>query len=165
MSKRDRLLVLALVTAASVGCDQGTKRLAEASLKMSAGYSFLGDSVRLQYAENPGAFLSLGAGLPDGLRSAVFTLGVGLLLAVLLVTALGKKAISRVELWAYALVLSGGLSNLYDRVFHGGRVVDFMNLGIGSLRTGIFNVADLAIVGGVVLLALPSLFERKAPAQ
>ncbi len=39
-------------------------------------------------------------------------------------------------------------------------MVDFLNVGLGSLRTGIFNVADVAIVCAVVLLALPA---RKVP--
>lgn len=50
-------------------------------------------------------------------------------------------------------MLSGGTGNLWDLVIHDGRVIDFMNVGIGSLRTGIFNVADFRITNGVVLLA------------
>jgi signal peptidase II len=47
----------------------------------------------------------------------------------------------------------GGIGNLLDRVFYDGRVIDFMNLGIGRLRTGIFNVADVYITIGILLLA------------
>jgi signal peptidase II len=50
-------------------------------------------------------------------------------------------------------ILAGGLGNLIDRVTNHGQVTDFLNLGIGSLRTGIFNVADVAITGGALLLA------------
>ena len=50
------------------------------------------------------------------------------------------------------IFLAGGASNLIDRFTHGGYVVDFINLGIGSLRTGIFNVADIAITLGVLIL-------------
>lgn len=49
---------------------------------------------------------------------------------------------------AWSLVLAGGLGNLLDRLIYDGRVIDFMNLGIGSLRTGIFNVADVCITIG-----------------
>ena len=59
-----------------------------------------------------------------------------------------------------ALIVAGGLGNLYDRVFEGGAVTDFLNVGVGPLRTGIFNVADVAIVAGVLLMMLSS----KAPA-
>ncbi len=53
---------------------------------------------------------------------------------------------------AIALVVGGGLSNLIDRLVNEGRVVDFMQLGIGPLRTGVFNVADVAIMGGLAVM-------------
>jgi signal peptidase II len=56
---------------------------------------------------------------------------------------------------ACALLLGGAIGNLIDRVRFDGLVIDFMNLGIGPLRTGIFNVADVAISVGAVLLILP----------
>ncbi|HXC20398.1 MAG TPA: signal peptidase II, partial [Steroidobacteraceae bacterium] len=55
---------------------------------------------------------------------------------------------------ALALIAGGGISNLIDRLLYGGRVTDFLNVGIGSLRTGIFNVADMAILAGALLLIL-----------
>lgn len=58
---------------------------------------------------------------------------------------------------AWSLVLSGGLGNLVDCIINDGRVIDFMNIGIGSLRTGIFNVADVCITVGVVLLVFQAL--------
>jgi len=58
-------------------------------------------------------------------------------------------------------VCGGGLSNLVDRIAYDGHVVDFLNIGIGSLRTGIFNVADMAITAGALLLAFDSF--RKSP--
>ena len=51
-------------------------------------------------------------------------------------------------------MLAGGIGNLIDRVFHGGLVIDFLNMGIGPVRTGIFNVADMAIMAGFALLIL-----------
>ena len=58
------------------------------------------------------------------------------------------KGMALLGLW---LLFAGGFSNLVDRVVHG-RVVDFLNVGIGPVRTGIFNVADMAIMLGVALL-------------
>jgi signal peptidase II len=56
-----------------------------------------------------------------------------------------------------SLIVGGGFSNLVDRIFNRGIVVDFMNMGVGGLRTGIFNVADVAIMAGVGLLLLNTL--------
>jgi signal peptidase II len=54
---------------------------------------------------------------------------------------------------ALAAIGAGGAGNLIDRVRFDGAVTDFLNLGLGSLRTGIFNVADtLVMLGALVLL-------------
>ncbi|HYV20994.1 MAG TPA: signal peptidase II [Verrucomicrobiae bacterium] len=143
---------LLIVVASTIGCDQVSKRVAALQLQGVPSRSFLGDLIRLQYAENAGAFLSLGADLPLWVRTAFFTVATGAALALCLV------AISRSE-WVglsqvgLALIVGGGASNLIDRVGHG-VVVDFLNVGIGPLRTGIFNVADMAIMLGVTLLVV-----------
>ena len=62
---------------------------------------------------------------------------------------------------AFSLFIAGGLSNWFDRV-SAGRVIDFMNIGIGGLRTGIFNVADVAIMVGAALFVLAELRFRGA---
>ena len=161
---RPRLPVFLSVFIGQVVLDQWTKQLAIAHLKDTPTLVYLGDIFRLQYATNEGAFLSLGANLPPGARYWLLTIGVGLLLAVLTVYALFSESIwktrlDRVQVAAYALIASGGFSNWVDRARFEGSVVDFMNLGLGSLRigdfplrTGVFNVADLAILGGIGIL-------------
>lgn len=141
------------VTLVSVGLDQWTKQLAIAWLKDKPGHSWLDDTVRLQFATNEGAFLSLGATLPPQWRYWILTLGVGALLLGLSVYAVGSRKLDLFQTGAYALIASGGFSNWVDRARFDGVVVDFMNLGLGrTLRTGIFNVADLAILVGIGLL-------------
>ncbi len=137
---------------ACVGCDQLTKAIAKSLLSGAPVLKLAGDLLRLQLAENRGAFLSLGAALPDGVRSLVFTLGVGIVLAALTVYAILDSDAGKLRAVAFALVAGGGLSNLLDRITYGGYVVDFLNVGLGGLRTGIFNVADMAVLTGVALL-------------
>lgn len=156
---RERIAVVAAVVLTSVACDRATKELAEETLVGEGRKSLLGDTVRIEYAENKGAFLGAGAGLPQPLRKLIFTVGAGALAFGLLGAALFKAGASRLEIFAFALVSSGGLGNFWDRLVRGS-VVDFLNLGIGPVRTGIFNVADVAIVAGVVLLLFGS---RKQP--
>jgi signal peptidase II len=108
--------------------------------------------VRLQLTFNQGAFLSLGASLPDALRRSIFTMGTGLLLIGALIFALFSNAGAFSVVLAVSLFVAGGIGNLMDRIFHGGSVVDFFNVGVGPLRTGIFNIADVAIMGGVLVL-------------
>jgi signal peptidase II len=159
-----RAAALALsIMAGVVALDQLTKAGARAWLRPGVRHSWLGDVFRLELVRNPGAFLSLGASLPPAVRSAIFTWGVGLVVIGATWVAL-FRAHSRAAAVGAALVAGGGLGNLWDRLVAGGLVVDFMNLGLGSLRTGVFNVADLAIVGGALVLVLWPGRPRAEPA-
>jgi len=152
-------VALATAALATIGCDRATKHVATALLAGEPDRSYLADTVRLGYAENTGGFLSLGADWPGAARIAVFTVATGLALLALVVIAIrdGFAGPSTVGLVLFA---AGGASNWIDRVLHG-RVVDFLNLGIGPIRTGVFNVADVAIMTGAGLVALGGL--RRAP--
>lgn len=149
-----RLILIALTLIVCVGCDQITKIYAEAALPATQPLSYLADTVRLQVAHNGGAFLSLGASKPAAWRTAGLTFGVGAVLIALLAYVVLSSRNDRPTILALSLILSGGIGNLIDRFTHDGYVVDFLNIGIGSLRTGIFNVADMAIMlgGGILLL-------------
>src|ERR1051326_8714534 len=80
MPRIGRWLALAVLVGMTFGCDRMTKHYAAVSLAGRAGESYLGDTVRLQYAENAGAFLSLGENLPPDLRTGIFTFGTALVL-------------------------------------------------------------------------------------
>jgi signal peptidase II len=54
----------------------------------------------------------------------------------------------------YILIFSGGVGNIADRIIYDRHVTDFMNLGINEWRTGIFNVADLYVTSGVIMLLI-----------
>ena len=148
----NRLLLLFSVLGFSVGCDQATKQLANATLRGEPMRSFLGDTFRLTWATNEGAFLSLGANLPSGLRFGLLTVAVGLLLLGIVIFTATSSSLNSGQVGGYAMIAGGGLSNWVDRARNDGSVVDFLNLGIGRLRTGVFNVADLAILAGIGFL-------------
>jgi signal peptidase II len=148
-----RVAVL-LAMAGTIGCDRITKHLAAATLAGTPARSFLGDTLRLDYAENPGAFLGLGAEWPPELRAALFTAAA--FVGLFVVAGLGRQLRHRpAALVGLALFAAGSLSNLVDRVTYGS-VVDFLNVGVGPLRTGIFNVADVAILAGAALVVASS---------
>jgi signal peptidase II len=148
-----RFIVVMVTLGGCVGCDQASKSAARALLSSGATESLFADSLRLQLVENPGSFLSLGASLPEHLRFTLFTAVVGVVLIGLVCFALfARLRLARVI--ALGLVAGGGISNLLDRLLFDGRVTDFLNVGVGSFRTGIFNLADMAILGGALLLIL-----------
>jgi signal peptidase II len=121
-----------------------------------------GDTVRFELAWNRGAFLSLGEHLPDWVRDAVFLGLIPAVLGFVCFAAWRNGFAAHASVVGLALVVGGGLSNWIDRLMNDGIVTDFVSLGVGSLRTGIFNLADVSIMGGVALLFL-SLREPKAP--
>ncbi len=154
-----RGVFLCLLLAATAGCDRVTKHLAVTTLAGTAGHSYLGDTVRLDYHENPGGFLSAGATWRPQTRAVVFQLANGFFLLGTLLMAF-KYQWSRLAAAGLMLFVAGGVSNWIDRVAMG-TVIDFMNIGIGPVRTGIFNVADVAIMAGVALLVADRWLPRR----
>ena len=160
MSTAKRFALILVVLVGCVGCDQTTKSIAQSYFPSTQAWSFLGDSVRLQLTHNAGAFLGVGSALPEFWRHALFSVGGAAILFGLLGYALFVKQLQPLGVFAIALYFSGGVSNVIDRWAYGGYVIDFINVGIGPLRTGIFNFADMFIMaGGAILLA--SEFHRK----
>jgi len=147
-------LVLVIAIGATIGCDRVTKQAAATRLAGMPRQSFIGDTIRLEYVENTGAFLGLGADWPLAVRTALFGIGNVLLLLLMSVMALRRRWPAS-ALIGMSLFVAGGSSNLIDRLTRGS-VIDFMNVGFGPLRTGIFNVADMAIMLGAGLLILAS---------
>lgn len=147
-----KLPVLSLVLVVCIACDQITKYTAKNYLEGQGIYSYIGDTFRLGYSENTGAFLGLGASLPEHIRTIIFSVLVAIFLLVFLAYIIRSPGISKAGVIASGLIIGGGLSNLIDRLVNNGAVIDFLNLGIGSLRTGIFNVADMAIMMGAFLI-------------
>ena len=147
---RKRLTLVLAIALACIALDQATKVLAQAYLPAHTLHLF-GDIVRLHLSENTGAFLSLGARLSPELRFWIFTvISTGLLVGVS-VYAIGTPELGRDVIVALACVAGGGGGNLIDRITREGRVVDFLNFGLGSLlRTGILNVADIFITFGAL---------------
>jgi signal peptidase II len=127
--------------------------------------SLLGDTVRLDYIENPGAFLSLGASLSATWRTAAFTVGAAVGLVVILSYALFASRSETLQVFGLSLFCAGGIGNFVDRMIFGGYVRDFLNIGVGQVRTGIFNLADVALMAGCLLLLLLSNRRQRDPRE
>jgi signal peptidase II len=146
-----RFIVVMVTLCCCVGCDQASKSAARAMLTSGVTESLFADSLRLQLVQNPGAFLSLGDSLSEQLRFTLFTAAAAVLLIGLVCVSLFSRRLRPARFIPLALIAGGGISNLIDRLVFDGRVTDFLNVGVGSFRTGIFNVADMAILAGALL--------------
>lgn len=167
MTKRaKRRAIVLLIPLICIFLDQLSKQVARQMLLGLPASQYAGGILRIEYAENPGAFLSLGANLPHNLRFAIFTVFVIALLIGLFVFAWRMSDDTpMLVVVAIALVIGGGVSNLIDRLVNDGRVVDFMQLSLGPLHTGVFNVADVAIMLGLGLMILSLLTQGKSGSQ
>jgi signal peptidase II len=160
LSKLSKWAIVAIVLSVCVGCDQATKAIARTSLSHSEPFPLLNGMVTLEYAENVGAFLGLGASLPYQVRWPLGIVSTSLLIAIAIVFMLKTHHISRPQLLSLSLLVGGGIGNLIDRIHYDGAVVDFVVLSVGPLHTGIFNIADVAIVFGALAFALFGLSDR-----
>ncbi len=151
--KRYRALLFLVILVVCIGCDQTTKRIAESTLEASP-ILFAGDLVRFELAHNSGGFLSVGSGLSSELRGLIFLILVPLVLAAVCLGALRSGFTSGWSMVGLGCMAGGGLGNWLDRLTNGGAVTDFLQLGLGPLRTGLFNLADVFIIAGVGVLLL-----------
>jgi isoleucyl-tRNA synthetase len=144
-----------------VGLDQLTKYVVERTLILYNPVPVVGDYLRLTYIHNPGA--AFGLHLGDYSRYIFLTLT---LLAVVLLFVWYRQTPldDRLRLFAIATVTGGAVGNLIDRVRSRLGVVDFLDVGFGTVRWPVFNVADIAVTVGAVLLALSLWKEEQAMA-
>jgi signal peptidase II len=131
--------------------DCTTKELAVQSLAPEeVPHAIAGDVVRFTLAYNRGAAMSLPIGSQP--RWPLVALGFGALAVIVrLVWLTPPDATSRRV--ALGLILGGALGNLVSRLSTARGVVDFIDIGLGSQRFYVFNVADVGITVGACLLA------------
>ncbi len=162
MRTRLRLLFFVVLVTFLIGSDRITKVMARNDLEGKGVISYFHDTVRLVYTENTGAFLSLGAGLPIKLSYTLFVIIPFIFLLAFAVFIIIKRyQMNLLTYFCYILIFAGGIGNIIDRVFHHMRVSDFLNFGIGNLRTGILNLADFYITTGIIVLIIFSFIGKK----
>ncbi len=161
MNILQRLGKIGLVVFFVVLLDQLTKYLAIQLLDGKGVISLVGDSLRFLLVENRGGFLSLGASLPDGLRDIIFLFVTTIFLVGFFFYTLFDRQSTPFILVSSSLIIGGGIGNLIDRSLREGAVIDFVNVGIGGLRTGIFNIADMAVLFGCMLLLVALINAEK----
>lgn len=135
-----------------IATDQLTKFCAWLVLFDTEGISLFWRVIDFRLVYNPGGFLSLLSGLSEQLRFLLLTCCVGILLSCSLYYLLFAKKTTKRYDQPLAWVTAGGLSNLLDRILHDKGVIDFVSIGLGDFRTGIFNLADVYILTGSFIL-------------
>ncbi len=157
LRKASLLILVALVL---IFIDQYTKFIAHYNIQYKYK-EMLGGHFLLNYTENRGAMLSLGANMEGKWYTVLFQIVpifVLMYLAYFIIKNLLK--ITWFESLAYTFLVAGGASNLYDRISRDRAVIDFMVLKWGEVSTGIFNFADVWISIAFIMLIL-GIFKKK----
>lgn len=157
---KTKLIVLLVFLTVGVLVDQIVKVWARQALAEQSKELF-GGVLKLILAENSGAFLSLGASLNPELRRLLFVVIVAAFLIWALVWLVRSQLVSQMHYWGWCFVIAGGVGNLIDRIAKSS-VTDYLFLDFGFVTTGVFNIADMFIVVGFILLVWP---DRSAKAS
>jgi len=160
-SGADRRNLFWVTAALVIVLDLATKRWAEAALVLYHPVEILGDAVRWRLIYNPGAAF--------GLHLGPWSRWIFLVIAVVAVVVLYRmsRTSDRADLVRHlslGAVAGGALGNLVDRVRGSQGVVDFIDVGIGLTRWPTFNLADIGVSCGAVVLAVSLWREDKARA-
>lgn len=152
--------VLALAT---FGLDRGIKAWVAGPMDLpERGAVYVTSFFNMRWTQNLGVSLGLFSASSSEGRLALLAM-TGLIALGVAVWMLREKAMG--ELVGLALVLGGALGNIYDRYMRG-YVIDYADLHFGEWRPFlIFNLADVAITFGVLILLARSLFSREKPAS
>lgn len=161
-----------ILTASIVAADQITKAVVAARIPLNTvGVSFWGGFFRIVHVGNTGVAFSMGRSWPDPVKRVLFIVIPLAVLVFLAVYLVRSKDLTRAQRWILAGICGGGLGNLVDRIFRGGRVVDFLDFRFYGLfgleRWPSFNIADASIVVSGILLILSMIImeirARKGP--
>jgi len=151
-SATERALLILLLLSFVIYSDQYTKSIAVNYLSALPAISCCSDTFILTYIENSNGFLGITSTYPWYLKFFLLNICVPLVLLYCLCYLFLKNRLSLPHLSTLSIITAGGISNLLDRLIHNGSVIDFMQLHIGPFTSGIFNLADVYILGGSFLL-------------
>ncbi|MBC8182979.1 signal peptidase II [candidate division KSB1 bacterium] len=133
--------------------DQVTKKLVSSSIIYGDSISILGDFLRFTYIKNPG--MAFGIQVGNRYVFTAFSLIASLVILVYLFRLKPENFWAR---FALASILGGAIGNLIDRIVHK-EVIDFIDIRI--IRWPVFNVADIAVTLGMILLIAFVIFDNK----
>jgi len=154
------IVLILMVLVCNVGCDQVSKAIARNTLHANESVSFVYNHVKLRKVENEGAFLSLGSALPVFLKIILLNILPLVVLGLAGFYVFTKTNLSRLTTIGTCFVIGGGLGNLYDRMVYGS-VTDFLHIDFVIFQTGIFNLADVSIMVGTVVIVFDVVRHRK----
>jgi signal peptidase II len=149
----------------TVAFDQISKVIVRTHVEPGSVSHIIGDFFQLMNVENTGAFLGMGSDLNPTIKLIVLLILPVVVLGLVLRHILKDKTLDNWSLFAFSSIIGGGIANVYDR-FAYGSVTDFLYLRLTDvLRTGIFNLADISVTTGMLILVFTMFTKKKTVAE
>tara|TARA_B100000579_G_scaffold152573_1_gene123968 strand:+ start:9313 stop:9975 length:663 start_codon:yes stop_codon:yes gene_type:complete len=157
-SPRQKLITLIVLL--SISLDQISKIWVRNNFESYNETNIIGDIFTLIKVENTGAFLGMGSELSEIPRVfLLIILPVVVLISITIYTYI-DKTLDKISIIGFSLIIGGGIANIFDRIVYGS-VTDFLYINLGGIfKTGIFNIADLSVTTGMILILISS-FKRR----
>jgi|TARA_B100001142_G_scaffold329328_1_gene392246 signal peptidase II len=122
--------------------------------------NIISDYFIITNVENSGAFLGLGSEFPPMIKKILLLALPVIVLISVLIYLFKDKSLDKISIVGFSVIIGGGIGNIYDRFLYGS-VTDFLFIDLGGIfKTGIFNIADLSVTTGMILI-LWSSFKNK----
>ncbi len=157
--KKIRIILLLGMVVLNVGCDQVSKIIVRNKISPQESITVIKNHFILTKVENTGAFLSAGNNLPEAVRLILLILLPIIFLSYGLFYLIYKVNLPKLMQIGLCFLIGGGIGNVYDRLLYGS-VTDFMHMDFVVFRTGVFNLADVSIMTGIIMLFIIS-FKKK----
>ena len=156
INKKKRKILTTIIILLSIACDQISKVWARNNLESYTEKNIIGEVFSLIKVENTGAFLGMGSELSETLRVLLLIILPVIVLVSITIYTYIDKSLDKISIIGFSFIIGGGISNIFDRIMFGS-VTDFLYLNFGGIfKTGIFNVADLWVTTGMILILISS---------
>ena len=156
MINKNRNISITILITVSILLDQLSKFLIRQNVDQYSEIKLIGDYFILTNVENSGAFLGMGSDFSPFIKTVFLLILPIIVLICIMIYVYRDKQIDKISLIGFCFIIGGGIANIYDRILYGS-VTDFLFIDLGGIfKTGIFNIADLSVTTGMILILLMS---------
>lgn len=157
-----RVAIILTLVFLNISCDQLSKKVVRNKIETNERIQVIQDNFILTKVENRGAAYSFGANWDPIVKRIVLQVIPAIVLLVLLVLIITKTEYPKTVILGFTFVIGGGIGNVFDRIAYGS-VTDFMHIDVGFFATEVFNMADVSIVIGALIVLTHTLLHKKKP--
>jgi signal peptidase II len=155
-----RVAIILTLVFLNVSCDQLSKKMVRNKLDSNERIQVINDNLILTKVENSGAAYSFGSNWNPIIKGIILKIIPAIVLLVLLVMTLLRTEYPKIVMIGFTFVIGGGIGNVFDRIVYGS-VTDFLYIDLGFFATEIFNMADVSIVIGALIILGHTMIGKK----